>query len=202
MTNTLKIVLWESFTIFSTVAALMGIAVSLLLIFNPRLMARVNRAASGWISTRRMVHFLDRSVRIERWLYRHHRLLGILIMLGAGYIIAYFGLLFDKATALQRLSAYAPARLMDILLDTLSFSLLLGAAVALVVGFVTCLRPSLLRGIEEFSNQWISLRRTTRALDIPRNQVDNYVAQHAQWIGWLLLLGSIYLFFVMFRWLL
>lgn len=202
MTNTLKIVLWESFTIFSTVAALMGVAASLLLIFNPRLMARVNRAASCWISTRRMVHFLDRSVRIERWFYRHHRLSGVLIVLGASYVIVYFGLLFDKAAALQRLSAYAPARLVDILLDTLSLSLSLGAAVALVVGFVTCLRPSLLRGIEEFSNQWISLRRTTRALDIPRNQVDNYVAQHAQRIGWLLLLGSIYLFFVMFRWLL
>lgn len=197
--DTLKIILWESFAIFSSVGALMGVAVSLLLIFNPRLMARVNRAANCWISTRRMVHFLDRSVRIERWFYRHHRLSGILVMLGAGYIIAYFGLLFDKAAALQRLSAYAPARLMDILLDTLSLSLLLAAAVALVVGCVTCLRPSLLRGIEEFSNQWISLRRTTRALDIPRSLVDSYVARHAQRIGWLLLLGSIYLLIAVSR---
>lgn len=199
MMDTLKIILWESFAIFSSVGALMGVAVSLLLIFNPRLMARVNRAANCWISTRRMVHFLDRSVRIERWFYRHHRLSGILVMLGAGYIIAYFGLLFDKAAALQRLSAYAPARLMDILLDTLSLSLLLAAAVALVVGCVTCLRPSLLRGIEEFSNQWISLRRTTRALDIPRSLVDNYVVRHAQRIGWLLLLGSIYLLIAVSR---
>lgn len=197
--DTLKIILWESLAIFLSIGALMGVAVSLLLIFNPHLMARVNRAASGWISTRRMVHFLDRSVRIERWVYRHHRLSGVLIVLGASYVIVYFGLLFDKTAALQRLSVYAPARLMDILLDTLSLSLSLGAAVALVVGFVTCLRPSLLRGIEEFSNQWISLRRPTRALDIPRNQADNYVAQHAQRIGWLLLLGSIYLFFAVLR---
>lgn len=199
MMDTLKTILWESLAIFSSIGALMGIAASLLLIFNPRLMAHINRAASRWISTRRMVHFLDRSVRIERWVYRHHRLSGVLIVLGASYIIVYFGLLFDKAAALQRLSAHAPARLMDVLLDTLSLFLLLGAAVALVVGFVTCLRPSLLRGVEEFSNQWISLRRTTRALDIPRNLVDNYVARHTRRIGWLLLLGSIYLLIAVSR---
>ena len=59
----------------------------------------------------------------------------------------------------------------------------------------------LLRGVEELANQWVSTRRATQVMDIPRDQVERFVARHAQRVGWLLLVGSIYLFFVMIRWL-
>jgi hypothetical protein len=61
------------------------------------------------------------------------------------------------------------------------------------------LRPSLLRGMEEESNQWVSSRRATRVLEIPRDDADRFVMRHAQRAGWLLLLASIYLFFAVFR---
>jgi hypothetical protein len=38
-------------------------------------------------------------------------------------------------------------------------------------------------------------------MDVQRGQVDLIVDRHAQRVGWLLLVGSIYLCFVMFRWL-
>ena len=118
-----------------------------------------------------------------------------------GYILVYFGLLFDKAATMRSLAGYMPARLLDGLLDALVLASLTGAAVALFVGLALWLRPSLLRGIEEKSNQWVSSRRATKVLDVPHDQVEHFVARHAQRVGWLLLLGSIYLFFAMFRWL-
>jgi hypothetical protein len=78
---------------------------------------------------------------------------------------------------------------------------LVAGAVALIVGLFFWLRPSLLRGMEDEANQWVSSRRATKVLDEPHIQVDRFVARHAQRVGWLLLLGSIYLFFVTFRWL-
>ncbi len=195
----MKFILLESLAIFLLVGALAGMAVSLMLIFRPHLLERIGSVANRWISTRRMNRLLDRSIDIEYWFYRHHRLFGIAAVLGAGYIMAYFGLLFDKAIALQHLSAYASARLLDGLLDALVLASLSGAAVALFVGLFLWLRPSLLRGIEESSNQWISLRRPTRQMDIPRDQVERFVAGHTRGIGWLLLLGSLYLFFAVLR---
>lgn len=199
ITNPVNIILWRSLAIFLIVGASMGVVVSTLLIFKPHLMARVNRLANRWISTRRLNQCLDRSISVEHWFYRHHRPLGMLIILGASYILVYFGLLFDKSIALQRLSGYAPVRLLDVLLDALALASLTGAAVALFVGLVLCLRPSLLRGIEESTNLWISSRRVTRVLDIPRDQLERFVAGHTQRVGWLLLLGSIYLFFAVLR---
>jgi len=53
------------------------------------------------------------------------------------------------------------------------------------------------------TEQYISVptwnqRQATKILDVLRDQVDRYVERHAQKAGWLLL-GSIYLFFLLFR---
>lgn len=195
------ILLWRVLAIFLLVGALLGVALGLLLIFKPRLLERINRVANRWVSTRHINQWLDRSISIERWFYRYHRPMGIAIILGSGYNLVYFGLLFDKASALQQLPRYLPASLMDGLLDALALVMLLGAALALLAGFFIWLRPSLLRGMEKGANQWVSSRSATKVLDVPHGQVDLFIAHHAQSAGWLLLLGSSYLFFVMFRFL-
>ena len=191
------IFLWRALAIFLLIGALTGVAVSLLLIFKPHLMERVNRMTNRWISARHLDKFLDRSISIEHWLYQRHRPLGILIICGASYILVYFGLLFNKAVPMQRMVGYLPARIADWLLDALVLAALSGAAVALFVGLFLWLRPSLLRGIEDSANQWASSRRATRILDIPHDQVERFVAGHTQRVGWLLLLASIYLLFAM-----
>lgn len=197
--NVTDIILWRTLAIFLLVGAVLGIALGLLLIFKPQLLVHVNRVANRWISTRRISRLMDRSLSIEHWLYLHHRVTGLAVVLGASYIFMYFGMLFDKARMLQRLSSMIPPRLLDGLLDALVLSSLTGAAVALIAGLFLWLRPSMLRGLEEQANLWLSSRKATKILDIPRDQVDRYVERHAQKAGWLLLLGSIYLFFLLFR---
>lgn len=194
-----NIILWRSLAIFLIVGALMGVAVSLLLIFKPHLMERVNRVANRWISTRRVSRLMDRSIDIDGWLFQRHRPLGILAVLGAAYMLVYFGLLFDKAAALQHWTGSVPTKLLDGLLDAMVFTALLGGVVALVVGMFFWLRPSLLHGIEKEADQWITIRRATKVLDVTHDQMDRFVAGHAQRVGWLLLLGSIYLFFAVLR---
>ena len=197
----IDIFLWRALAIFLLIGATVGIAVSLLLIFKPHLLARTSRMANRWISTSRMDQLLNRSIGIEQWFYQHHRLLGILITFGACYILVYFGLLFDKPVIQRGLSGYAPNWLLDISLNSLVLVSLIGAVVALFVGLFLWLRPSLLRGIEESANQWISSDRAVRALEVPHDQVERFVAGHFQRVGWLLLVASVYLFFVLFRWL-
>ena len=199
LTDPVYIFLWRALAIFLLIGALLGVVLALLLIFKPRFLGRLNRVANRWVSTRHINRWLDRSVRIEHWFYQHHRAAGVVIVLGASYILIYFGILFDKAYTLQRWSGKIPAKLLDGLLDAMVLGLLVGGAAALIVGLFLWLRPSLLRGMEEVANQWVSSRRLTKMLDVPHGQVDLFIARHAQRAGWLLLLGSIYLFFAMFR---
>ncbi|HUW76633.1 MAG TPA: hypothetical protein VMV70_08110 [Gallionella sp.] len=201
LTQSVKFLLWEDLAIFLLFSAILGILLGLLLIFKPGFAERLNRSANRWISTRHINRWLDRSISIEHWLYHHHRATGGVIVAGASYILIYFGMLFDRADELQRLGGRLPARLLASLLDALVLGSLVGGTVALIVGLFLWLRPSLLRGMEEEANLWVSSRRATKVLDVPHDQVDRFVVRHTQRVGWLLLLASIYLFFLMFRWL-
>ena len=200
-TNPTDIFLWHELAILLLVFALFGVVLALLLIYKPQLLERFNRVANRWVSMRLISQWVDRSISIERWFHQHHRAVGIFIVLGSSYMLIYFGFLFDKAYTLQRWSGMLPAQLLRVLLNAMVMAALIAGAVALIVGLFFWLRPSLLRGMEEEANQWVSSRRATKVLDEPHGQVDRFVARHAQRVGWLLLLGSIYLFFVTFRWL-
>jgi hypothetical protein len=193
------ILLWRVLAIFLLIGALLGALLGLLLIFKSPLIQCVNRVANRWISMRRFERLLDRSISLERWFHKHHKPTGMAIVLGALYMLVYFGFEFDKAYVLQRLSSAVPAALLGGLLDALVLISLTGAAVALCVGLIFWLRPSLLRGIEAGANRWISLRHATEVLDVPHNQVEYFAQRYSREVGWLLLLGSVFLFFLMFR---
>jgi hypothetical protein len=199
LTEPMKTLLWHDLAIFLLFGALLGVLLGLLLIFKPQLVERLNRVANRWISTRHINRWLERSVSVEHWFYKHHRAIGATVVLGASYVFVYFGILFDKAYTLDRLKGKFPAQLLDVLLDALVLGSLVGGVVALIAGLFLWLRPSMLRGMEEEANLWVSTRRATKIFDVPRDQVDRFVALHAQRVGWLLLLGSIYLFFALFR---
>ncbi len=193
------IMLWRVLAVFLLVGALAGALLGLLMIFRLQLFQRVNQAANRWISTQRFELLLDRSFNLEGWCHRHHRPVGIAIVLGALYILAYFGFQFDKALVLRHQAAGMSVHLVDWLLDALVLTALLGAAVSLCIGLVFWLRPNLLQGIEARANQWVSLRGAAEALDVPHNQVENFAQHHVRQTGWLLLLGSICLFWLTFR---
>lgn len=198
-TELIDTLLWRSLAIFLLFGALSGTALGMLLIFWPQLLERVNRVANRWVSTRHMDQLLDRSISIEGWFYQHHRALGAGIVCGAAYVLLYFGFLFDKAPTLQRYGQAVPVQLLDGLLDALVLASIAGGTVALLAGLFLALRPSMLRGIEEVSNQWVSSRRATKVMAVPHDQVERFVERHVRRVGWLLLLGSLYLAFIMLR---
>ena len=195
--------LWRSLAVFLLIGSLMGVATALLLLFKPQLLQRVNRIANHWVSMRQISQWLDRSIRTERWFYRHHLVLGPLVVVGAAYMLLYFGWQLDRAVTLRLLDGYiANPQLASMLLQVLVLFALIGAVLALLIGMVYWIRPSLLRGLETQSNQWVSSRRATKVMDVTHDQVDRFVEQHAQRVGWLLLAASLYLLVVMLRWLL
>lgn len=198
-TDPSDIFLWEALAIFLLIGALLGILLGLVLIVRPRLLERINPLANRWVTMRHITRWLDRSIGIERWFYQYHSAAGMAVVAGAVYIFVYFGFLFDKPYTLRHLGGMVSPMLLDWLLDALVLSLLTGAAAALVVGLFLWLRPSLLRGMEAEANRWVSSRQITKPIDVPRGEVDRFVAYHARQSGWLLLLGSIYLLFAMFR---
>ena len=187
--------LWHYFAIFLLASSLLGAVLGLLLMFRQEMFQDISRVANRWISTVHLERMLDCSISLERWFHRNHRAVGMFIVLGALYILAYFGLHFDKAGVLRHLGAVLPVALLDALVP----AALLGAALALCAGCVLWLRPELLGGIEAYANRWISAQRVSELLDARYHHLDELAQRYARPTGLLLLVASVWLFFLMLR---
>jgi len=199
-TNPVEIILWRTLAIFLLIGALLGTHSGCY-----SFSAAAFNAGQSYCES---LDFNQTYSSISGSQHRHRILVlsasprdGFAGRGGAAYIFIYFGILFDKAHTLQSLSRFATPRLLSWLLDALVLVSLIGSTVAFIVGLFLSLRPSLLRGIEENANRWVTTPSTSQVLDTSHDQVEQFVVSHARPVGWLLLLASLYLFFAMSRWL-
>lgn len=180
--------------LFLMLGSIAGLLTGAVLIMRPDWMLRLSKYTNRWVSTRQLNRKLERTVNLNRWFYRHHQASGSLTLVGALWIIGFFTIAFDKPKALAALpkNAVIPPALMEGLLDALVLASLTGAVFAVIISLFMLLRPSLLRGFEQGANQWLSLRRALKPLEISHSGVDEYVFRHVRLMGVLLLFGSLY----------
>ncbi len=195
--------LLQSAVIFLVVGSFAGLLVGALLVLSPQRLQRLSAPLNRWVSTRRFDKELERSFSLDPWFHRYRQVSGVLILLGALFVLYYFTAGLDRGLAIDGLARHFayPAALVAALLDALVLISLLGALCAVLVALFMLFRPSLLRGIEQGANQWLSLRRSIKPLEIPRTDVDVYVLRYARQIGIFLLLGGLYTLVFLLIWL-
>lgn len=194
--------LLQSAVIFLIAGSLAGIVVGTLLLLRPQSLQRVGQFLNRWISTRHLDQSLERTVDLDPWFYRHRRTSGAFTLMGAVYILYFFTVKLDRANAIAGLSRYFnwPALAAGGVLDALVLSAMLGALFSAFVALFLLMRPSLLREFEQGANQWVSLRRALKPMEMPRKGVDEYIFRHSRQAGILLVLGGLYTLVLLTFW--
>jgi hypothetical protein len=194
MDTIVESLLLRSAVLFLMAGSLAGLVVGALLLWRPQRLRAVSAVLNRWVSTRHLDQSLERSVSLDPWFYRYRRSSGALTLLGACYILYFFTMSLDRVAAINGLSQYFKLSvvLVGVLLDAGVLIALLGALFAGFISLFLLLRPSLLRDFEQGANQWLSLRRALKPMEIPRQGVDEFVFQHGRRSGILLVLGSLY----------
>lgn len=202
MDTVVESLLLRSAVLFLIAGSLAGLVVGALLLWRPQRLRMVSAVLNRWVSTRHLDQSLERSVSLDPWFYRYRRSSGVLTLLGSCYILYFFTVSLDKVDAINGLSRYfkQPVVLVGALLDAGVLIALLGALFAGFISLFLLWRPSLLREFEQGANQWLSLRRALKPLEIPRQGVDEYVLQHGRRAGILLVLGSLYTLVLLTFW--
>jgi hypothetical protein len=179
--------------LFMAFAAVAGVLAGAVLILRPAWLVQFGAYANRWVSTRKMDRSLERWVSLDKWFYQHHRGSGAVMLGGAVWLIG-FVISLDRPTILAALFGgnHYPMQLAQAWLDAFVLASLTAGVFAALVSTILLLRPSMLRDFEQVANQWLSLRKTLKPVEIPRPGVDDYVLKHFRAIGALLLLGSLY----------
>lgn len=195
--------LLQSAVIFLILGSVAGMAVGAMLLFRRERLQNLSTLLDRWISTRRFDRALERRITLDPWFYRHRKVTGVLILAGAMFILYFFGVQLDRAETVAGLAkrfAY-PQAYAEALLDAMVLCALLGALGAIVAALFVLFRPSMMRGFEESANEWLSLRKTLKPLEITREGLEVYVERHARQVGIFLLLGGLYTLVLLLIWL-
>ncbi|MDD4911382.1 MAG: hypothetical protein PHP57_03745 [Sideroxydans sp.] len=166
-----------------------------LMVFRPQYFHHLSLFLNRWVSTRNFDKSLENSYRIDHWFYRYHRQSGAVLLIGALYILYYLVVQLDRAVAERVFSQsanYPPSLLLG-LLDAAVLIGLLSSLGAIFIGLFLLLRPSLLRGLENHANQWISMRKALKPLEMQRDMVESIVDRHLRKFGIFFMLGGIYI---------
>ncbi|MBN1378533.1 MAG: hypothetical protein JXA04_04805 [Gammaproteobacteria bacterium] len=141
---------------------------------------------------------LNKSVDIDRILYRHHLISGsVICLLSAGtlYLLVF---VLDLSPA----SMQTNSRLLDWqswMLEALMTASLVAAVIGCCLGVVMMLRPSLIKPLESWGNRWVTVPTELLDKEISGHPIESWVIQHtrlfgvltflAAWVIWVLVFG-------------
>ena len=171
-----------------------GTLLGLGLLLKPEKTASANQYYSRWFGAHKIEEQLDRPRWIERVVYRYHQPVGAAVLLGALFVLYAF-LLSDEV---GRITAYLTVGL-RIFWDAFAAAMVIGSVIALPIGIIVFLRPSLLRELEKASNRWVSTEGAADALDTMNMSLDTRMLRHCKWTGAVLIIGGLYVLVVMGR---
>lgn len=180
----------------ATALILLSLAAALGLLAVPAQLHALARTLDRWHSLRPALAPLDKPHYTERRLYRHHRLVGALVVCGASYTLLRLAGL-DPQAALGLLPEGWDDRLRGLLAANFYWFLFLANLAALGVGLVVYFRPSLLKPLETRANRWLSTRQAMKPLDVRHTGLDRALWRHPRRTGAFLLIGSLYLWAVL-----
>lgn len=176
------------------VGALFTLIYGLLALFLPERAISLNNRMSSWVSMRRSLKALEVPRQQEQRLYHHHRILGLLLLAGALFILYQLRINIDLP-ALRKLltSNSANPDITEIVVVSAYTFLLWGTLFSGVIGGIIAFRPSLLKGIERWSNRWISTRQTLKFLDQSYCGPDNFFNRNPRLSGGIIITGAMYI---------
>ena len=168
------------------------LCIGLCILISPALVARAGRAVNRWISTDALFRRLDASTLTERAFYRHHRVSGVLLVLGAGFVIYQFAVGINYSALFGRAMIMGSHAAAAWLARALGFIAIVFSAVAFCLGAVVFFRPSLLKRLEQRANTWFATDDSLKSLDEQFNAPERLFLRNPRLVGLLVALASLY----------
>lgn len=185
-------ILLQSFLVLLCGGSIVGFLVGAGMLLRPERVVFLNQYFSRWVSADKVEEELDRPRWIERYFYRHHRLVGGFLLIGAIFVLYIFLFVYNT----QKISAaIAPGNWW--LANALMGLLLVGSVLAALMGIIVLARPSLLRDIEKSTNRWVATEGMAKFLNGMRYSLDRQLLRHRKLAGGFMVIGSLYILTVL-----
>jgi hypothetical protein len=184
--------LFEFVTTFFFWAGVLAVLLGIAVIAAPQAMFRLSTVLNRWVSTDEAFRKLDQSRTVEPVIYRHHRLFGAALMLGAAYIFYTFAFAFDASQLSGEALFFGSRGVADALLDALPILNVCFSVIGFAIGLVMLARPSLLKGLEQRANRWYRTDDSLKRLDTRMEAPERWFHRRPRLLGLIILVAGLY----------
>lgn len=185
-------ILRQSFLMFLWIGSIAGILVGAGILFKPQQVTQLNQYFSRWVGSEQFGRLMDQPRWTERFFYRHNRVVGAGVSIGALIVLYTFLFSYNPRT----ISVLVP-RDYWWLSDALTGIAVVGGFLSAIVGAIVLARPSLLREIEKSANHWVSTERLVSLFNGMHFSAEQSILRHPRIAGMSILLGSLYIMIVL-----
>lgn len=175
------------------IGACLAYAIALLLV--PRATLGLSATLNRRFSSRRVLRALEVPRVTEPFFYRHHRMIGGLLLAGVVAFYLLFALGYPRDSVLAAIARETGSAFAGTVTGSVEGFFLSANALIGIFALVMVIRPSLLKPLEAWANRWISMRQALREADRSHEPVDEFFGRHPRVGGLLILAGSGYVAF-------
>jgi len=195
MTNTpdMEFYVWLQTALFWIGVLLLPLGLALVLI--PSRVLAMTGALNRWVSTKPLFDELNRPRYQERVFYRYHHLTGTIIVVASLVCLYMLAVYVEPADLVSRLVRLAGSEFGKWLMISLYYLLLVCLFLALIIGAVVFIRPSLLKSAEAWGNRWVDTEKNLEQLDEVHNIPTNILPGKPRWFGLFVLAGAAYMIY-------
>jgi hypothetical protein len=177
---------------FMLVVGVLVFLLGLWILILPSHFLKVGQSLSKWVTTDEYFNYLDKPHYQERLIYKYHRLAGGLIILGALYTLGILILKVDIGS-ISRLPVVISSFWSDWLYGTVYYLLIGANILAVAAGIIVFARPSMLKGIEQSLNKWVTTGQNLKKLDETHEISLEILPGNPRLFGLAVALGGLYI---------
>ena len=184
----------ETIEILTLVFGIMGMTLSLMLMFSPRLTQNLSNILNRSINVEKRLEYLDKNIQISDFFYSHHIAVGLILVAGSAFSLFFFFFSLDvsKFTGIffgSRSNLFAA----ELVVSTITWIGKIGCLAGLFIGLLMAFKPDILRSIESRLNSWFETKPMVEKFDKTSHDVDSFFFRHPVAVG---LVGAVISFFL------
>ncbi|MCU0560582.1 MAG: hypothetical protein MUD16_10385 [Desulfobacterales bacterium] len=180
-------IFWEiglqAIEILTLVVGLLGMAMSLLLLFAPRAAQTLSGLANRSVDVEKRLRFLDKDIRTNDWIHGHPVLVGGGLAAASLFALVFFFFKVDIAEFNRIFFDGTPSAAVEIVFQTSVWVGKLACLIGLGLGAGLMAAPAKMRRMERSLNSWIDTRSWVEKLDSPGPKLDTVFFRYPIFFG-------------------
>ena len=191
-------IFWEiglqTIEILTLIFGVMGMTLSLMLLFSPRLARSLSNILNRSIDVDKGIEYLDKEIEISDFFYNHHIAMGLGLV--AGSVFSLFFLFFSIDVS-KFVDIFFGSRVniftAELIMSAITWIGKIGCLAGLVIGLMLVFKPDLMKRIEHQMNSWFATKPMIEKLDKSSHDVDTFLFRYPIAVG---LTGAVISFFL------